>query len=516
MASDQGSPGLKLSSKRARLCSNYEKCIKCQTIKKNEKLQTAMQSSIAKFIECAKLRNDEIFRRIEPDLTNNALLVGTVKWHKSCYSAYTSNENVKYQATTQPEALVPEPSASVTLRSSATATNWSLCFVCQQGKCKGERDLTQVVTMQVYDTLMHAAEYRSDEKMMTKIRGEDLVAIEAKYHRGCYQRYTVVASSSKSNDGTEGILAEYDRAFLKLINEVGHKMYVEGRAYDMATLLSMYKHHLADSGIDKAAVDMYKVKNLKRRLIHKYGEKIAFHPQYERNKAELVCSSSLNLGEVINLVEELKEMTKDSRNAPKETDTCAQVLYHAAVILRSDMKDSVGIETLPLNVSDVSAEKAKEIVPARLQQFLRWLMQSQRSFEGEQQPIEDLSDWDECGLKEAETRNVLAIGQDIVSCNSGGRKKMPKNVGLGLAIKTMVRGKEIIKMLNHHGHSINYWECEQIDTKWAELSLNQFEDGGGYYQAILPSNIAIGTFVQSAADNADYVQDTLDGRTVYT
>ena len=42
------------------------------------------------------------------------------------------------------------------------------------------------------------------------------------------------------------------------------------------------------------------------------------------------------------------------------------------------------------------------------------------------------------------------------------------------------------------------------------MSLNQFEEEG-VYQAILPSNIASGTFVQSAADNADYLQDSVDG-----
>ena len=66
-------------------------------------------------------------------------------------------------------------------------------------------------------------------------------------------------------------------------------------------------------------------------------------------------------------------------------------------------------------------------------------------------------------------------------------------------------------MLNHHGHCVSYSECEQIDTKWAEMSLNQFEEEDGYYQAILPSNVASGTFVQSAADNADYLQDSVDG-----
>jgi len=43
------------------------------------------------------------------------------------------------------------------------------------------------------------------------------------------------------------------------------------------------------------------------------------------------------------------------------------------------------------------------------------------------------------------------------------------------------------------------------------MSLNQFEEEDGYYQAILPLNIASGAFVQSAADNEDYLQDTVDG-----
>jgi len=77
-------------------------------------------------------------------------------------------------------------------------------------------------------------------------------------------------------------------------------------------------------------------------------------------------------------------------------------------------------------------------------------LQSQGVFEGEGLPIDDHKDLNESVLKENETRNILAIGQDIVS---GGRKKMPKH---GLAMKTMVRGKELTTMLNHHGHCRNY------------------------------------------------------------
>lgn len=56
----------------------------------------------------------------------------------------------------------------------------------------------------------------------------------------------------------------------------------------------------------------------------------------------------------------------------------------------------------------------------------------------------------------------------------------------------------------------NAQECRT--WKWAEDGLSSFNDGDGYYQAVLPSNIEAGTFAQSAADNVDYMQDTVDGK----
>ena len=111
-------------------------------------------------------------------------------------------------------------------------------MVCQQVKCKGERDLTQVANLQVYGKLKNDAQCRNDETMMMRICGEDLVAMEAKYHRGCYRRYAAAASSSKSTWGDTSIQAEYDSAFLKLINEIikQKRLVKEGRAYNMATL----------------------------------------------------------------------------------------------------------------------------------------------------------------------------------------------------------------------------------------------------------------------------------------
>ena len=52
------------------------------------------------------------------------------------------------------------------------ATNWNLCIVCQLVTCKGERDLTtQVANLQIYGTLMNAAQCGNDETMI-RICGE--------------------------------------------------------------------------------------------------------------------------------------------------------------------------------------------------------------------------------------------------------------------------------------------------------------------------------------------------------
>lgn len=109
----------------------------------------------------------------------------------------------------------------------------------------------------------------------------------SQYHRGCYRRYRAAASSSKSIGFDKSIQAEYDITFLKLINGTEQKLVKEERADDMAMLSGMYKHHLTDSGMEKAVVDTNKFQNLNRRLIQHCLKRIQFHQQHERNKSEL-------------------------------------------------------------------------------------------------------------------------------------------------------------------------------------------------------------------------------------
>ena len=64
----------------------------------------------------------------------------------------------------------------------------------------------------------------------------------------------------------------------------------------MATLSGMYKRHLADSGMEKAAVDTY------RDLFNTTAKGYNSINSTREIKKKIVCSPSLNLAEIINLV----------------------------------------------------------------------------------------------------------------------------------------------------------------------------------------------------------------------
>ena len=61
--------------------------------------------------------------------------------------------------------------------------------------------------------LQKAAEVKNDESIIVHIRGRDCVAIEARYHKRCYQKYTKFLSNTpKESDSGPDL---YQKAFDK-------------------------------------------------------------------------------------------------------------------------------------------------------------------------------------------------------------------------------------------------------------------------------------------------------------
>ena len=116
------------------------------------------------------------------------------------------------------------------------------------------------------------------------------------------------------------------------------------------------------------------------------------------------------------------------------------------MILKKALQSSTGIETTPLNPYDIAFDKAKDVVPIMVTQFLEFLIRK--------------------AIKS--TTRILSIAQDLIFVKSNGRIKIPKHVGLAFSMKNDLGPKTYISALNRLGACISYDDLMGIDTKWAK------------------------------------------------
>ena len=121
------------------------------------------------------------------------------------------------------------------------------------------------------------------------------------------------------------------------------------------------------------------------------------------------------------MAENLADMQYDA------TDDIPKILFYAAMLLRSEIKATVGIEDNPLNPSDISASKASELIPKNLYKFFEWITKSDGQFNA-------MTDFGETykEASEIEKRLTLSLCQDIVFINSNGEKKCQNMLDLVL------------------------------------------------------------------------------------
>ena len=112
---------------------------------------------------------------------------------------------------------------------------------------------------------------------------------------------------------------------------------------------------------------------------------------------------------------------------------------------------------------------------------------------------------DELGTKEP---GKSAIAHDIIA--SVTNKITPKQVLLGTAVRHLTGSKQVIEQLNKLGHSCSYTELLRLETAAAVNEINLAVDHG----VVIPSNIrpASHGFIQTATDDDDFLEDTVDGK----
>jgi hypothetical protein len=156
--------------------------------------------------------------------------------------------------------------------------------------------------------LKEAATKKADESILIQIADKDLVALEVKYHKRCYEKYTSFlrhSPSTQSNDN-EGEMHEckYEESFNVLCEEfVKEKLIKQENIFYMKKLKREFVKTV--KRVENTDGSSYRTFRLKQRLGKRFPQ-LVFHRPKVRNKSEIVYAECLSQASV---AESLRMMT---------------------------------------------------------------------------------------------------------------------------------------------------------------------------------------------------------------
>ena len=269
--------------------------------------------------------------------------------------------------------------------------------------------------------LQKAAEVKNDESIIVHIRGRDCVAIEARYHKRCYQKYTKFLSNTpKESDSGPDL---YQKAFDKFCAEVIQRRIINNKEILLLSYLLRKFVNCAQEIEDIASVP-YQASRLKKRIQAQYPQ-VVFHPSKTRNKGTLVYSEDIAPGE---LADDFIDADPDVSDSGDETDceqepyagehlstentSSTQQFFHVAMDIRKLLQDTEGVDSWPPDSNDLTLDNATSSIPFELFNFISWIL----GYSVEPAVNERVE------VLPAESCKVLSICQDLVYAASKGKK----------------------------------------------------------------------------------------------
>ena len=259
-------------------------------------------------------------------------------------------------------------------------------------------------TFDACQSIKKAAESKGDEDMLHALRNinDDLIAVEAKYHKNCFALY--VTKKTLHQHENEQSESPHESAFREMTKEISPGL-DQGKAYDMGSLLTTYREILDEKEVQG---DSYTMQRLKVRLEKHFGDSIVFHQQTDRTKPELLYSSSIQVQDVLNGWAHLKKAKERDKGEDEDEDaTKERDIARVASYIKAEIRKCKGITSRPLDVRDISQESTREVIPDSLYWLIRLIIwPDDKKFSDKSSMCTNMID----------ERQVLSIAQDIVHC----------------------------------------------------------------------------------------------------
>lgn len=268
----------------------FEKCIICQKVRTGKDLRAASSKGLASFKEAYETRSKYKCEQYT-DLLNSAINFDsesqTLKWHKDCFSGFTSPHHLQRLKRKFDNANAPSPcqtaekSASrFVSRSSLPRMQWDKCMFCQSPGGA----LSQVQTLETSAKILIGS--KNDLYLQYRLAGiSDLVAAEGKYHLKCYSKFVKQQSSNENAEECSdcGLLTLNQACLNTVIDELEAGL-EKGNIYSVQTVWNRYCELV--TATQPAALSSVgngnELRRFRRKIEDHFGDKIELIAQ-ERN-----------------------------------------------------------------------------------------------------------------------------------------------------------------------------------------------------------------------------------------
>lgn len=464
----------KLKVKKSRRDKN--KCIIC---KKGGTLDESTVKTMETIKRSVKMRlnTDETDNKDMRELNNKINNSCKLRWHRNCYSSFTSLKNIytalKLKVHVESTSTSDEYHKVNNLRCHKPTFNINLCVFCQRVK-KG-KSVSQVLTTNISSKLHKIATV--DTHLFEKINTLDLIAREVKYHSNCfatawkkynskseYKRACLDDCVTQSNECSE--------IWKKIVAEIKQGLSI-GKVYNSTAVYNRYV----------VMGDNLNSQYFLRKLKVYFKNDVVFVRSYKVNEGTLMYPKLEN--NIYNEVELLNESDFGYRPV-LQNDTFLSAVNLVASEIKRDLRNIEDIDILVVP----NIDNMKKCVPLSLLNLLRLLLC-------------DYAD-------DNKDVRILSIAQDIMF--SYKKKRFPKQIMLGLSVHQSTRSKRLVNMLHRCGHSISYVEVLAIRNTIAQNEIEKYIANNSVF---VSQNLNRNRFVQFAADNIDVLEETIDGRNTF-
>lgn len=440
-----------------------------------------------------------------------------VKWHKSCYSNFTSEFKLcrlrKQRSahvhidTCTGDSEHDSPSLSgqqrPTRRSCQSPMDWKLCMFCQRTSDK--KKLHSVTTFAKSATVLDYAQ--ADPVMSRRLAGvSDLIAAEACYHLSCwvtFERQCKPNTSTAESDGdTRDVCFDNLCVDIKAGLSCGH-------VYEMTEVWNRYEDICRDMGKQLPQKYLSRRSTFYERVQHLIGPKANYVRSLSRSsllmypgdQSEFIIAKSLSKYSQ----QETFSSDPESSDTDDASGTITQGIHtsifmemvHVALCIKHELSNTPGHDGAWRGIDQ---EHIDHVIPESLYMFLRLL------FGG----IDVVND----GINDDEQvkQKVCSISQDIVYAVSNGRKLTPKHIGLGLALHQATRSEAMVELFHAANHTIGIDTVRRFDSAIAQNIIDKFMRNGYVY---IPDNIVSDRMIHCSCDNIDVLEATLDGKNTF-